>query len=298
MLAIVIPYYKRTFFEATLESLANQTDQRFTVYIGDDASTENPAALLEKYKNKVDFKYYCFEENLGINSLTKQWERCITLSGNEEWIMILGDDDVLESNCIECFYRNLEDIQNVNATVVRYATKVINQYGVALSTIYQHPKIEKAAEFLMRKFKGATRSSLSEYVFKKEMVNSIKFKDLPLAWYSDLLAVLEFAQWGNIFTINEAVVYFRLSGINITSKTDDYAIKNVATFQFYYCLLSKFHYRFSKVDIQILFSKIEKTHLDNKKNAKHWLQLFLLYLKFFQVKRFVFLFSKIKNSIK
>jgi hypothetical protein len=35
MLAIVIPYYKRTFFEETLQSLANQTDKRFQVFIGD-----------------------------------------------------------------------------------------------------------------------------------------------------------------------------------------------------------------------------------------------------------------------
>ena len=33
MLAIVIPYFKLTFFEETLQSLANQTDQRFKVYI-------------------------------------------------------------------------------------------------------------------------------------------------------------------------------------------------------------------------------------------------------------------------
>lgn len=41
MLAIVIPYYKITFFEDTLESLAHQTDKRFKVYIGDDASPKN-----------------------------------------------------------------------------------------------------------------------------------------------------------------------------------------------------------------------------------------------------------------
>jgi len=33
MLAIVIPYFKRTFFEYTLQSLAKQTDQQFKVYI-------------------------------------------------------------------------------------------------------------------------------------------------------------------------------------------------------------------------------------------------------------------------
>lgn len=41
MLAIVIPYYKLTFFEETLQSLANQSDKRFKVYIGDDASPED-----------------------------------------------------------------------------------------------------------------------------------------------------------------------------------------------------------------------------------------------------------------
>ena len=39
-LAIVIPAYKAAFFERTLESIALQTDQRFRVYIGDDASDD------------------------------------------------------------------------------------------------------------------------------------------------------------------------------------------------------------------------------------------------------------------
>ena len=83
MLAIVIPYYKLTFFDATLASLAAQTCHDFKVYIGDDASQEKPSALLEKYKEQFDFIYHRFDENLGGTSLTKQWERCIALSGNE-----------------------------------------------------------------------------------------------------------------------------------------------------------------------------------------------------------------------
>ncbi len=71
MLGIVIPFYKLTNFEATLESLANQTDQGFKVYIGDDASLENPVELLEKYKGKFDFVYHRFETNLGGISLVK-----------------------------------------------------------------------------------------------------------------------------------------------------------------------------------------------------------------------------------
>ena len=48
MLAIIIPYFKLTFFEETLKSLASQTSKRFKVYIGDDASPEGPSNWLEK----------------------------------------------------------------------------------------------------------------------------------------------------------------------------------------------------------------------------------------------------------
>ncbi|MBF4517587.1 glycosyltransferase family 2 protein [Flavobacterium sp. ANB] len=298
MLAIVIPYYKLTFFEETLESLALQTNQAFKVYIGDDASPQDPQDLLEKYASKINFKYHKFETNLGGISLVKQWERCMKLASDEEWMMILGDDDVLENNCIAAFYENLEEIEKGEIKTVRFASKVINGKGEFLSEKFSHPKTEKATEFLSRKLKGGTRSSLSEYIFKSKNIETIKFKDFPLAWNTDLLAVLEFSEWKNIFTINEAEVFFRWSELNITGKKDDFITKNNATFQFYYYLLAKQSNRFQKEFINILFEKLEKTILDNKKNSIYWIKLFYLYLKFLKINRFLSLGSKIKKSIK
>lgn len=66
MLAIVVPYYKLIFFEETLRSAPNQTDQRFKVYVGDDASPENFSDVLENYKAKFGsvkpFWRYCFRK--------------------------------------------------------------------------------------------------------------------------------------------------------------------------------------------------------------------------------------------
>lgn len=295
MLTIVIPYFKRTFFEDTLQSLANQTDQHFKVYIGDDASPESPLDLLAKYQDKFDFTYHRFETNLGSISLVKQWERCFALANDEEWVMILGDDDVLENNCVSAFYENLNEIEEIEINVVRFATKVINSEGNAISKVHLHPKLENSVDFLIRKFKGGTRSTLSEYVFKKQPVEIIKFKELPLGWYSDLLAVLEFSQFGLIYTINDAVVYFRLSGLNITGKTDDLLLKNRATFQFYCYLLHQHANKLSKELVEMLFDRLEKTIFDNKKNFDYWIKLFYLYIKYFQLKRFLLLYSKIKN---
>ncbi len=297
MLAIVIPYYKHAFFEATLQSLANQTDKRFHVYIGDDASHENPNALLDSYKNSISFHYQRFVANLGGISLVQQWERCLEMVQHEEWIMILGDDDILGANVVASFYDNLEFIEKEKTTVVRFATQVIDQNGEVLSNVYHHPKIELATDFLVRKFKGGTRSSLSEYIFKKDKVIKIKFKDFPQAWSSDTLAVIEFSDDNPIYTINDALVYFRLSGKNITSQGDSIE-KNKAWFQFYVYLLSNYGKQYPKELLEMLFDRLEKVQLNNKKTPLRWIKLFWLYIVYYKYSRFLSLFAKIKKSIK
>lgn len=277
-LAIVIPYYKIDFFKDTLDSLANQTNKKFKVYIGNDASPNNPSELLSKYKNDFDFEYIEFKENLGSTSLVNQWHRCIDLAKEEEWLMILCDDDTITENYIEAFYANLNEIYKSGAELVRFASKVIDENNNSLSIIVSHPKTENAVDFLFRKLKGGTRSTLSEYIFIRERVLKIKFKNLPLAWYSDLLAVLEFSQFGTIYTVNEALLKFRLSGVNITSKSDDYTLKNEATFQFYYYLLTLQKAHFNKEQFDILLKKLEKTLLDNKKNVNFWMKTLHLYI--------------------
>jgi len=286
MLAIVIPYYKHTFFEETLKSLSEQTDKRFHVYIGDDASPENPKSLLQKYKDTFTYHYERFDSNLGSISLTQQWERCLEMINNETWVVVLGDDDILSSNFVDIFFNHVEEIDRLKIDVVRYATVVIDEQGKEISKTHKHPKLETSTDFLMRKLQGGTRSSLSEFVFKVSVLENKKFKNLPLAWYSDYLAVLECSNFGNIYTINDALVSFRLSGLNITSKKDDLALKNIATFNFYYHLLANRSDFFNKEQKETLYFMVEKTFLDNKKNLKFWLLLTHMYVVKLQIKRY------------
>jgi glycosyltransferase involved in cell wall biosynthesis len=286
MLAIIIPYYKLTFFEKTLESLANQTDKRFKVYIGDDASPEDLTALLENYQSKFNFVYHRFERNLGAKSLVQQWHRCISHIQDEEWLVVLGDDDVLENNFVDTFYENLKEIDALKINVIRYATVVINEQGEEISNVHIHPKLETSPDFLMRKLKGGTRSSLSEFIFRRIDFDRVKFKDLPLAWYSDYLAVLEVSNFSWMFTINNSLVYFRHSGLNITSKNDNLKTKNIATFGFYYYLLNDMKEFFDSHEITVLMARLEKTFMDNKKNVNFWIRFSKLYLSNFYFKQY------------
>lgn len=296
-LAIVIPYYNYVFLEATLKSLSFQTDKRFKVYIGDDAGSVNPLKLLDKYKGDFEYIYHRFNRNLGGNSLVKHWERCLALVGEEVWVMILGDDDVLKENCIDEFYRNLDIIEHNNINVVRYATYKINSKGVKMSEKYKHPKIEKSIDFLFRRLNGKTRSSLSEFIFRKEIILEIGFKDFPLAWHSDVLGILEISYYGLIYSINKSSVSIRSSGLNISSRKDNYLKKNIATFKFYHYLIRNEKRRFTENHVNQLFFRLEKCFLDNKKRLRFWIEYTLLCLSQFEFKRYYKFLIKVKHSV-
>lgn len=294
MLAIIIPYYKLTFFEATLTSLAIQTDKRFKVYIGDDASPESPIDLLENFEGKFDFKYHHFGTNLGSTSLVKQWKRCLETAGSEEWVMFLGDDDLLEENVVCEFYKNLNEIDAV-ANVIRYSTYKIDALGLLISSQYIHPKIEYSTDFFFRN----VRSSLSEYIFRKTKVNEIGFKDFPLAWQSDVLAVLEFSEFKNVYSINSATVFVRITPLSISGKQDNLKLKYKAVFDFYYYLLRNKLYFFNTVQKQKLYLQINKSYLNDKKNATYFFKLSKFYLsKFLFINYLKFLKSIFINILK
>lgn len=278
MLAIIIPYYKLTFFEATLQSLAEQTCQDFMVYIGDDASPEDPTALLEQFQGKFNFIYHCFETNLGGTSLTQQWERCIALSKNEDWLMILGDDDVLGHNVVEEFKKQKDSIHQDGIKVVRFATQIIDENEKKISAIYLHTVIEKSTDFLVKKFSKQTRSSLSEYVFNKRVVVSTGFRNFPIAWHADDMGVLEFSNFGNCYSINESLVYVRLSSINLTGDGSLDDLKNSATFDFCNVLFEEYSSKFTLSQKAIILKKLEMAFW-NIPGFKHYVSLVAHYAK-------------------
>jgi glycosyltransferase involved in cell wall biosynthesis len=290
MLAIVIPYYKLTYFNETLRSLANQTNKRFKVYIGDDASPELPTVLLNKYQNKFDFVYHRFEANLGGASLVKQWERCIALSGDEEWVMILGDDDVLGTNVVEQFYVHLPKFQS-KANVVRYASQLVYEPEKTKTKIYTNPVWESATDAFYRKFKRIAMSSLSEYVFSRKAYEKYGFYNYPLAWNSDDRAWLDFSQDQPIYSINEAIIYPRMSHLNITGKKDNLEVKNESSAAFYHFLILdklKQYTKYQRIKI------IRKYYFELKKvkslDTKDWIFLIKHYLgnlNFLAIKEFL-----------
>lgn len=220
-LAIIIPFYKKKYFKKTLESLVNQSEKNFSVYIGNDNSPEDVEDLLTDYTDKLNFKYVKFNQNLGSDNLTLQWDRCIALSNKEEWIMVLGDDDVLNSKVVEEFYKHLNQVEISEIKLVRYASQLIDEIDKKISGIYYNPELESAGASYIRTLKGEGRSTLSEHIFARSAYNKHGFKHFPVAFGSDNVAWLEFPDMGNIYSINTAVVSVRISKEHLSSRDDN-----------------------------------------------------------------------------
>jgi glycosyltransferase involved in cell wall biosynthesis len=297
MLAIIIPFYKLTFFEETIQSLAIQTDKRFKVYIGDDASPDDCSSLLEQFRGKFDFVYHRFESNLGGISLTQQWDRCIALSKGEEWIMVLGDDDVLGDTVVESFYKN-EPIFKYKTNVVRFATKKIFGKSNYRDDIFAHPVWEEATAAFYKKFDKTSRSTLSEYIFTRATYLKHGFYNYPLAWNSDDRAWLDFSDGKPIFTINKSFVYFRLSDVNISGRKDNLEYKNDSEIEFYrFIVFEKLNYYNNEQKFHLLRRYQSEMTTRRSLRVSEFFTLLFFYLKYINVSWIKKFCKKVLNKI-
>jgi glycosyltransferase involved in cell wall biosynthesis len=261
MLIIVIPYFKKAFFKETLDSLAKQSDKNFIVFIGDDASSENCLDLLEEYRNHFEYYFHRFEINIGGKSLVRQWQRCIDLVPVhfKEWIMILGDDDVLDDNVVEMFNYYLNDIRSLKVNVVRFSSVVIDKFSRVISNNYIHPKIEDSKDSFFRKLNNLTRNSLSEQVFNfSELKMDLDFIETDYGLYSDDLLILDHANDNKIFSINEAFVKIRKSDQNLSGGVLKLKNRNNAFYQFYLKLIKSTKISFTMDQMEVIYDKFER----------------------------------------
>lgn len=222
-LAIIIPAYKANFLKETLDSLKNQTNKNFKVYVGDDNSPFNLKEIVDQYLSSLDLSYVKFENNLGSLSLIQQWERVIDLS-DEEWIWLFSDDDIVSETAVENFYRVSTVFENDK--LFKFHTKMINDKGDLISLYFDKTNIEKSIispqKFISDRLTfNRFRSYAVEYVFHRDIYKRYKFVEFPLAWYSDDATWLQFSHANNGIRIINDFVFWRFSGENISSNNSD-----------------------------------------------------------------------------
>jgi len=209
-LAIVIPAFRVRHLAEALASLVSQTDPNFRVYVGDDASPEPLKQIVDRFIDRLDLKYERFDSNLGGNDLVAHWRRCISLTQREPWLWLFADDDVMEPECVACFYESIRDGGPLT-DVYRFQMDFINDHSVRYFRPSAHPPYEDVDELLKGLLIDRHRAwRAQDHIFSRHAYERCGgIVDFPKAIYSDHATWLRFADPNGVRTISGPRVLWR-----------------------------------------------------------------------------------------
>ncbi len=216
-LGIVIPAYKTKFLRTALQSFAAQTDQRFQLYVGDDASPEPVETIVHEFSRKISIRYQRYNENLGRKSLVSHWTRCLKLT-SEPWLWIFADDDFLEPGCVAAFYAELEKSAGQH-DAYRFNTVIEKTSGAPGETAVerpQHPELQSGRDFLCDQLRGQHNCNMQEIIFSRAAWERTGIPDFPLAWFADDAFIANLGGERPLRTIAAPRIHWRLSRENIS----------------------------------------------------------------------------------
>jgi glycosyltransferase involved in cell wall biosynthesis len=240
-LAIIIPYYKIDHFEDTLKSLAEQRDQRFALYIGNDCSTQDPTALIQQYLSPAQYRYFAYAENLGAENLALQWARILE-HVEEPWFQLLGDDDLVSADFVQELNGILDGLAD-NVNVVKVNSRLCDAAGQTTKQLHGHLKsgFYNAIDLLIQKFKGRLNSSLSEHVFRLSKYKNVGFDNYPLAWHTDDMLIGRMTAGEALMFLSGPQVSIRVYEGSTSGASHNLQDKHAATKRFFMDFLKLLH---------------------------------------------------------
>ncbi len=222
-LAIVIPAYKSVYLIEALDSLAQQTNLNFNLYIGDDASPDKLYEVVKEYEGRLTIFYKRFEHNLGGKNLVAHWERCFDMTQDEKWLWLFSDDDIAGEECVASFYNYIK--YNKEAELLHFNVDMIDSNGRRFTSCVPYPPIMNSAEFFEKRIKYKINSFVVEYIFTRDVYLRKKgIESFDLAWGADDATWIKFAKDNGVHTIAGPLVKWRYSGSNVSSVTADISI--------------------------------------------------------------------------
>jgi glycosyltransferase involved in cell wall biosynthesis len=212
---VLVPAFKVKYLTALLESLCAQTDGDFLVLLCDDASPEPIEAVFNRFEDKLKIRYLRFENNLGGKDLANHFNRCVS-HVDTEWIIMPGDDDILDPRCIEQLRQAVIDTKGRHAAY-RATLRGIDANG--FQRYLHHPKhLENPTEGILALLEGDYCGTIIEYLFSKSRLAAIGgFVPFPLGWYSDTASWIALAGEGGIAAVDGAIANHRISDISISN---------------------------------------------------------------------------------
>lgn len=211
-----MPAYKGKYLSEALQSLANQIDNRFNVYVSDDCSPEDLEPVAAKFSDVLNLRYVRFENNLGKDDLVAHWERSLALIAGEEFVCMFSDDDIMSPDCISSFYSSVDAGGCDGYDVFHFNMRVIDASGNLLSSPPEYAPLLASSDFFRLLYSGRIDARMPEFVFRSSVLKEKGFVKFDLAFRTDNATVMSLASERGIKTIPGGTVFWRDSGYNVS----------------------------------------------------------------------------------
>lgn len=258
-LAIIIPAYKVGHLDKVFQCLKEQTRKDFSLYVFDDASPYDIKGCFDQFfEESENVHFHRFSENMGAKNLASHWNRCLSMSGDEEWVWNFSDDDIMTDNCVEEFYRHVDD-PDVH-DIMRFTLN-----GIRHDRYVDFPNptvpVLSSAEFFCQLYTGVIDARMPEFVMRRRKLEEIGgFVAYDLAWRSDNATVMKMAYPHGIYNVTHGTVYWRKGTENISGRTDYNQRKNTVTVAFFNWVDDFFHehglaYTVSAEELMVIYAR-------------------------------------------
>lgn len=216
--SICIPAYKSAYLKECIQSILDQTLDNLELIILNDCSPEPVEEIVSEFKDSR-IQYFENKTNVGSLNLVDNWNKCLSHCKGE-YLVIMGDDDLLESDYLEEFSRLIEIYPHLE--VYHCRTKIIDDDGETVMLTPSCPSYENVYDAIWHRLRQLRSNYISDYLYRTETLRQRGgFYFLPLAWGSDdITAFIASAEKG-IAHSNKPVFNYRSNRLSITSTGND-----------------------------------------------------------------------------
>ncbi len=226
LVSVIIPNYNYArYLEERIESVLGQDFQDFEVILLDDASSDNSAEILQRYRNHPKVSHLVINDT-NTGSPFAQWERGIALA-HGKYIWIAEADDLAHPAFLSHSVRALES--NPGASLSFSGAEIIDAEGIKIIEDYDYYsnhnitselQIYDGTEYVVRNMFWSSRIyNASGAIFRKDAVKPRFLEESARMRNSgDWLFWVKIAAAGNVIEIHQKLNAFRIHGANTTSK--------------------------------------------------------------------------------
>jgi len=280
--SILIPTFNRAnYLRMAIDSALNQTYPNIEILVLDDCSADETIKLSKAYSDIEHITFVRNEENIGF---IENWNKAVSLSSGE-YIKIIGDDDILESNCVAEQVKILNEHPDVG--VVSCNPFIIDENNNIKSDnstyrLFNKDTKENGKKFIKNYLLGKKPVGWpTAILFRRDDIDKAGDFDTAAGCAADIDMWCRILKRKNFYYLDQVLAYCRQWSGNLSAKLEANQLGHKDLLYFYFKTVPYIEHRLDEATRQrissVLIKRILSFHTrataENKKIIEHDINL-------------------------